>query len=362
MPGDDRLPFLDGLRGWGALVVLLAHVFGEGFPISAEVTATLARMGIFNAGLAVCVFFIVSGFSLAIGFCRRRDASILAAIALGRYARLAIPILCASLVLYCFFALGLVPEPQHRLPIFQSFLPVSPSLCDVIRFSLFDVFFGYDPATVLIPPLWTMPFEFWGSALVLGALFAVGRLNARWWIYATLGAGVYLINPIYTAFFVGLGLAEVHASGYVQSNLGRWRWVFFVFFVIGVLCAGHLPVQSGSHPALYLFVACVLTVASVFSPLVSRFLSGGLSRFLGRISFPLYLIHSPLFMAYGNNAYSWIDSPSDIQKLLLNLSIVAVCIGFAAVLTPMDRFGIIAAKRFGSYITLQGKIAIGSPR
>ncbi len=351
---DDRLPFLDGLRGWGALVVLLAHVFGEGFPINAQVTGVLVRMGIFNAGLAVWVFFIVSGFSLSIGFCRRRDTSILTGIALGRHARLAVPIFGAALLLYLFFALGLVPAPEHRLPIFRGFLPTSPTLWDVIRFSLFDVFFAYDFATTLIPPLWTMPFELWGSALVLGALFVVGRLDRRGYIYAALGVMAYFIHPIYAAFVVGLVLSEVHASGYVQRNPLICRPVFLMLFVIGALCTGILP-ESGKNPTAYLLVASMLTAASVFAQPISRILSSGFSRFLGRISFPLYLIHSPLLLAYGNNIYRWIDSPSDMQKLLLNLSIVAVCIGCAALLTPMDRLGIVAAKRFGSYVMSQGK-------
>ena len=356
MLGDDRLRFLDGLRGWGALVVLLAHVFGEGFPINAHVTAILARMGIFNAGLAVWVFFIVSGFSLSIGFCRRRDASTLTGIALGRHARLAIPILGASLLLYLFFTLDLVPVPEHRLPIFRTFLPTSPTLWDVIRFSLFDVFFAYDFATTLIPSLWTMPFEFWGSALVLGALFTVGRFNRRGWIYAALGVVAYLIHPIYAAFVVGLVLSEVHASGYVERNPGASRPVFLVLFLIGVFCAGLLPAEGGQYPAAYLLVACMLTAASVFAQPISRFLSGGFSRFLGRISFPLYLIHGPLFLAYGNNVYRWINSPSDIQKLLLNLSTVAVCIGCAVLLVPMDRFEVVAARRFGSYVMSQARV------
>ncbi|MGO4305368.1 acyltransferase family protein [Cupriavidus sp. RAF12] len=346
---DSRLHFLDGLRGWGALVVLLAHTFGEGFPISDRVTLILSRMGIFNAGLAVWVFFVVSGFSLSIGFCRRHDPTILTGISLGRYARLAVPILVVALLLYLFFALGLVPSVEHRLPIFQAFLPTGPTLLNVFRFSLFDVFFAYDPAKTLIGPLWTMSFELWGSALVIGTLFVAGRLDRRVYLYAVLGVVTFLVDPIYTAFIIGLVLAEVHASGVMERNHSLWGKALLLIFGAGILCAGFLPV-IGNRPGAYLVVAVMLTASSVFSRLISNFLSGDLSRFLGRISFPLYLIHGPLFLAYGNNAYRWIEDPTHVQKLLLNLSIVAICIGCATLLSSVDRLGIIAAKRFSGYI------------
>ncbi|MGO4395004.1 acyltransferase family protein [Variovorax sp. M-6] len=359
-PGDARLHFLDGLRGWGSLVVLLAHVFGEGFPINDRVTAILTRTGLFNAGLAVWVFFVVSGFSLAIGFCRRRDSAILANIALGRYVRLAVPILCAALLLYLLFVLGLVPTPEHRLPKFQAFLPVSPTVWDVLRFSLFDVFFAYDFATTLIGPLWTMPFELWGSALVLGTLFVAGRLERRGWLYAVLSVIAYLVNPIYAAFIAGLALAEIHASGVLERRLAALAPLFVVLLLVGWACVGFLP-QIGNPPGAYLFVATLLTTASVFGRPIAGFLSGGISRFLGRISFPLYLIHGPLMLAYGNNAYRWVDAPTDLQKLLLNLSIVAVCIGSATLLAPMDRLGIAFAKRFSAFITSRNSVTDSTP-
>ncbi|VTU28464.1 hypothetical protein [Variovorax sp. PBL-E5] len=59
-------------------------------------------------------------------------------------------------------------------------------------------------------------------------------------------------------------------------------------------------------------------------------------------------------LAYGNNAYRWIETPTDLQKLLLNLSIVAVCIGSATLLAPMDRLGIASAKRISSFVMSRG--------
>lgn len=347
---DTRLHFLDGLRGWGSLVVLLAHVFGEAFPINDRVTEILPRLGVLNAGLAVWMFFLVSGFSLAIGFCRTGNTDTLVKVALGRYVRLAVPVFCAAAILYLLFALGLVPAVEQRLPIFQNFLPVAPTLWDVIRFSFFDTFFAYKPATTLIGPLWTMPFELWGSCLVLGALFVVGRLEQRFWVYAAMGIVAFFINPIFSAFIVGMLLAELHSSDFWKRSAVRMSTPAFLLFLPAFFGATQLP-KAGPHPEwAYLAVASLLTISCVFSRPLSAFLSGGLSRFLGKISFPLYLIHGPLFLAYGNHAYRWIDAPTDTQKVLLNLSTAVVCIAAATVLAPIDRWGIAAAQRFSGYL------------
>src|SRR5262245_49552116 len=88
----ERYVFLDGLRGWGAAVVLVYHYLVQVFPPSQEAASILSRVIFLNGTMAVWVFFVVSGFSLSIGYIRRRDARALTRLAIGRYPRLAIPI------------------------------------------------------------------------------------------------------------------------------------------------------------------------------------------------------------------------------------------------------------------------------
>jgi peptidoglycan/LPS O-acetylase OafA/YrhL len=348
---NQRLHFLDGLRGWGALAVVLFHVFVEGFSINEQTTAALRRVFMFNGVLAVWVFFLVSGFSLAVGYCRSRDDRALVSIALGRYVRLALPILCAVFLLYLLFALGMVPPVDQRLPKFQAALPVGPSLWTATKFSLFDVFFAYNAPTTLIGPLWTMPFELWGSCLVLGLLFVVGRLEKRFYVLAVVAFVAYHIDPIYTAFVLGLVLAEVHTSEWWRTHGHRFSTGAIVLVAVGACTASLLPNDAVANKGFYFAVGSLLTAGCIFSRPLSGLLSGPVSRFLGRISFPLYLIHGPLLLAYGNNAYRWVEAPTDLQKLLLNLSILAVCICIAALLVPTDRLGIAVAKRFSMYVT-----------
>jgi peptidoglycan/LPS O-acetylase OafA/YrhL len=86
---EERLPVLDGLRGWGAIFVLLFHVFCEGLPVTAESGAFLRLLLPFS-GLyaAVLVFFVVSGISLSYGYFKERQVEKLIAAAGSRYFRL----------------------------------------------------------------------------------------------------------------------------------------------------------------------------------------------------------------------------------------------------------------------------------
>src|SRR5665213_1692875 len=94
-----RFRFLDGLRGWAAVVVLFYHIFIDGLPPDAVMADRMiwAKVFCLNGTLAVCVFFVISGFSLSIRYLETGDERGLARIAFGRYFRLAIPIfaICA---------------------------------------------------------------------------------------------------------------------------------------------------------------------------------------------------------------------------------------------------------------------------
>jgi len=65
-----RLGFLDGLRGWAAVVVLFHHIFVDGLPANSFMANRLfwAKVFFMNGTFAVCLFFVISGFSLSIGY------------------------------------------------------------------------------------------------------------------------------------------------------------------------------------------------------------------------------------------------------------------------------------------------------
>lgn len=70
---SERLRFLDGIRGWGALFVVLYHMYIQICPITPGAQSVMKRIFVFNGMLAVVLFFVVSGYSLSVGFLRTGD-------------------------------------------------------------------------------------------------------------------------------------------------------------------------------------------------------------------------------------------------------------------------------------------------
>src|SRR5271165_4016056 len=105
-----RLRFLDGLRGWAA-VVLLHHVFIDGLPANGFMAdrSLWAKVFFVNGTLAVCVFIVISGFSLSIRYLDRGDGGTLARIAAGRYLRLAVPIFAICAITHALLVFGVIP-------------------------------------------------------------------------------------------------------------------------------------------------------------------------------------------------------------------------------------------------------------
>src|SRR5271157_5509248 len=119
-----RFRFLDGLRGWAAVVVLLHHVFVDGLPANALMADRnlWAKVFFLNGTLAVCVFFVISGFSLSIRYLDRGDGRALARIASGRYLRLALPIFAICAITQALLVLGLIPPAALRPAPLDAFL------------------------------------------------------------------------------------------------------------------------------------------------------------------------------------------------------------------------------------------------
>ena len=321
---------LDGLRGVAALFVIIYHIF-EGFALSR--TMNEAGSGIiepFNHGhLAVDFFFMLSGFvisyayddrwkRLSVGeFCRRRLIRLQPMLVLG-----------AILGAVSFLASGCERWDGTSTPIGWVMLALvfTMFMIPALPGSRYDVR-GYGEMYSLNGPAWSLFFEYIGN--ILYALI-IRRLSTKTlaWLAAALGA-------IHIWFFVG------NVSGYDSVGVG-WTLdaanffggiVRMLFpFTVGMLLArtfkprkikgafwlcSAMLVASFAMPhiafegnfslnSLY-EVACVMII---FPAIVWLGACGksdskptvAVNRFLGEISYPIYIVHYPLMYVF----YMWI--------------------------------------------------------
>ncbi|CAM3809773.1 acyltransferase [Roseateles saccharophilus] len=328
----------------------------------ASVSVGLLLRLVSDGHLAVMIFFTLSGFALSINQLNSSGRNLPQAAA-ARYFRLMLPILAASLLAYAFMAAGLLHNlaAAEALGRPESWLTLSfrtdPSLLGALRFALWDVFFDYQAQASYNSSLWTMPIEMLGSIAIygyLGVYRAAGRVY--WRVLGLLTLALYGLQPELACFFVGLMLAEevrgrtggAAALRQVATPLRRFAplTVFALAFAASVFLRGNNWLTS-------LLAVCIV-LGVVHSNLLRGFFSNGLSMFLGRISFPLYLVHIVFVCSW--SAYLLMALPriggSEALALAFNfVSTVMICVAAAVAFLPVESFSLTVSKHVARWLT-----------
>ena len=97
-----------------------------------------------NGTYAVCLFFVISGFSLSIGYLQSGDDRGLARMAAGRYLRLAVPIFVICAITYVL--LNVIPPPAQRPSPLDVFGNFTPTVQGLLEFSLFSAYVSQSTA------------------------------------------------------------------------------------------------------------------------------------------------------------------------------------------------------------------------
>lgn len=357
--------FLDGLRGWAALMVVLSHllVFFVG-------SASQAYKGWYwafptDGNLAVFIFFVLSGFALSIGYIQTGRLSILTALCVRRYLRLAIPILCASLLAYALHAGGLLYNVDagraHGNQWLANFYTFAPGLFDSIRFSLYDVFTHRDAARSYNPILWTMPVELYGSFVIFAVCALLMHLKKRLFFVGALMLYFILTKNIYyLSFICGLAIALC----YHHRDKPVFRKLRLALPLLGIAVVYYSTVSlrgqglSVSHIARadFLSIAAasgMVFVAAFYAPF-RRFLESPLSRYLGSISFPIYLTHFIVICSFSSGMLLFLNaSEFGHGERAVHMTVLAsllVCFTIAHFFRHVETLSIVVARRFSDFM------------
>lgn len=267
---------------------------------------------LWKGSFAVCIFFVLSGYVLA-GFCRKTRLSVPAQI-VRRYLRLSVPMLVTSAFAWAIFAAGLMRNVEAAQLVSHSewlamwYRGFEPSFIGMAREALFDAF--RNGRSDYNCNLWTMRIELIGSVgIFLG--FALLR-NRVLRILVTCGIAAATYDSYYSLFAVGVLFEELESEigafleSVIASDLIRQGLVSLVA-VAGLYLGAYSHTPAGMVPTWHFFFprslpttayhmagAVLLVGALLYCRWLQRALSGGAGRFLGRLSFVLYLIHIPV--------------------------------------------------------------------
>lgn len=327
-----------------------------GSPDSASVFG-LPVIGFFRSPASmVNIFFIISGYVLSLSTLRaihwqdwEKATHCLSAAALKRGIRLFVPAVATSLCIFFLFAAHLYAKEDFFVTLPAHWVPLRPRRQHSLPAQLEDwldfVFrrltnpwrWNYDlfaspHASYYGAHLWTIQTEFHCSLILFFVMMVLSRVNGRW-PKSTLAGALILYSCLcdrweVAMFLCGMMFADRHigskktvepkwkgVSGDWIST--RWRSVFIVLRDLSVLLTGlwlaSYPEQRGveaigfswlgkvsSSPQVWQALGAVLVVWSAANVgWVQSFLTSALLRYVGRISFALYLVHEPLLQVGG---------------------------------------------------------------
>ncbi len=301
-----RITFLDGLRGWAALVVLITH-FIAAFVLQFYPNYHNPLHLFFSGHSAVYLFFMLSGFSLSSHFFLYSDFRKLLKLFIFRYFRLSIPILFSTLFTFLIISCGLIFNEEN--PALAYFFKFDISLKEVLSFSFIDSilvkkdFYSYNPA------LWSIPIEFYASQVIF--FFLSLNLKKRGRICGYIVSFFFILFYfkawpwMYCNFIMGVIFSDIYCkTNFFLSNKAKKIYFFLSLCSIGFFFLSR-KAMFFTHD-FYRFVIVTFFFLGVISfPALQRIFSGKISSFLGRISFSLYILHAVILSSFSSLLFSY---------------------------------------------------------
>lgn len=287
-------PRLESLRGVAAFAVVVTHSVAifriDGstsfwtLPFSQHTPATLLLefiTALFNAGSAVVVFFVLSGYVLTLSL--RRSTGGLAAYTVRRAFRLLPPMWASIILMWAMLSVIQQPNAQSYSIWFSSVFRPSSTLELLSNAVLWS--FKTNAVT------WTMYVEVIGSALVPISVWASERYGspALYLMLAVFASLAVLLYPSTTVSY----LLCFHAGVMLATNSSRLfsRPRMLALAGLCVFIADRLVIVPSAWSILVNTCGAVLVIVGVINGAAESFMRHQFTRNVGRVSYSLYLFH-----------------------------------------------------------------------
>lgn len=322
----EHLKYLDGLRGLASFAVILFHMDffigtmtspSPGYGQDSYLWQVYRRL--LDGNFSVCVFFVLSGYSLILSYYRTNNEKYLSEAVFKRYLRLT-PLVAASVIMSFLLwhndlyfnkaAASLIGGHDWFYNNFNG----NPNFLDAIYQAILGVYLGN---VSFNGPLWTIKIEFWASLFLFA--FCTFFYNQKKVILISLITVFALIlclgvSGLYTSLFIAGALmlkmkmkmkrdkrlALLIMPAMLLGTENRWSTVsaHSDSFLSQTL---QIDVTASSI-IFHSIGACLLLIAVLNSSALQKLLSLRPFEFLGKISFSMYVFHLPVVMSVG----SWI--------------------------------------------------------
>ncbi|MBO4663857.1 MAG: acyltransferase [Bacteroidaceae bacterium] len=363
LASKPRYEILDGLRGVAAMLVVAYHLF-ETYYHGAP------NQPINHGYLAVDFFFVLSGFVIGYAYDDRWDKMSTWSFFKRRLIRLHPMVIFGTLFGAIMFYFGGCDEFQmiNQTPWYIVLLVMFWCFTMIPLPNTMDIR-GWAETNPLNGPAWSLQWEYIANILyalfvrkfsktaltVCVAVFAVftiilclniditGFLKARNWASYTVVGGwsttpdqlqVGLTRLLYP-FFCGLLVSRI--GKLIKVKAGFWWCSLMIVFLLcmpwmGLGTEGDSRWTNGLYEAICILICFPLIVAMGAGSSVKGGKSEAINRFLGEISYPIYITHYPLIYMQ----MAWVNNHKDAP--LGTHIFVAVCIFALAILVAYGAY------------------------
>lgn len=364
--GSNRLFPLEAYRGIAAFIVLVHHFFLGFSPYTTGLLGDARNkdsligqpyFALFNGTAAVGFFFTLSGFVLCWSYFNHENPQKLLLAFLKRFPRLAATVTITTVASYCLFKLGFYyfhDASQLSLsPWLATFAygwtpGFEPSFWGALTQGMTTFFTGVASYNT---NLWTMKPEFYGSMIVfMLACFISVILEYRYLTYAFI---IISISALFYNDFIFPFVAGTFLSVYLTKNkneipfLASIALIIFGLYLLGYMIpeksyawASVIPDIMKAHTQTLLHTlgsACII-FATMSNQKVFKNLNGKFLRGIGKISFPLYLVHTLVICSLSSYVYIKLANHgiSNTQSLIIVFIVTATT--SIALAVPLSRF------------------------
>ncbi|KXT01672.1 hypothetical protein AC578_2782 [Pseudocercospora eumusae] len=377
--------YLDGLRGFAALMVfclhhqMWAHAFaggsmylenGFGFDGNYYFGALPVVRTFFTGGhFGVSVFFVISGYVLStkpLSLINKAEyvalGDNLASALFRRWLRLYIPLIIITFMIAIsphVFGIGMTFKPEGNLKD-----EIWKWYCDIK-----NTWFIWDTGNRVLldyhQHLWSIPVEFKASITIYTTLLAFSRCTRTARLWAEIGLWyyfMYIVDGAYFAMFMAgmiicdleMGAREGYLPAWMKALAPLEKPIFYTMFAWAIWWGGipsnsielsHMRATPGwyylsflkpqavfDYRWFFLHWASAFLVASVpHIGFLKRFFESRFCQYLGRVSYMFYALHGPILWTIGDRMYAavgWVN-----ETHILNMPKWANAF-------PLPRFGI----------------------
>jgi len=375
-----RVTSLDAVRGIAACVVIICHCYLALVPDQwfAEINHSLWAIPLrplHNGTAAVIIFFVLSGYVLALPYLRGTQPSYPRYL-IRRFCRIYIPFAVAIVLAAVLYSVTSHQPVANASKWFNTRWPLAwPGTSVFVNHFLM---LGTAPDMTLDSVMWSLVQE-----IRISLIFPV-LIILCWDTRLALTASIVLLIAA-TETLAALGMGQSgHPAGAPNLYISfLWTAQSAPFFITGILLSKHReqitalwervrkPFQScvivapviafsvnhgymyAEKDALYALGAAIVIVLAIEVPKWRAFLNAPIPQWLGRISYSLYLMHMPVMLVL---------IPVLIDRVPLGLVVAAVMGGSFAVATLMQILVEAPAIKLGQRITRRATapINIGS--